>query len=190
MTRSGQTFLARKGTDDVLYILLQSVKSPMMSVPFLMTLGLIICLMSVSVPFPLCDYWVICEMILEGMWTSYPPVIFYPMCFSSWWSLSAPVITLMILKWWFKNSFISFKFVSRYSFIVRFPAVLFPFRISLWSLDSFKSVLCIMIILIFHIQLTLIWSEGREGPFQTSFCVFSVFPPNALTTSLLCGITA
>lgn len=153
-----------------------------------MTLGLVICLKSVSMPFPLCDYWVICEIILEVMWTSYSPVIFYPMFFSSWWSLPTPVITLMILQWRFKASVISFKFVSRYFFIMRFPAALFSFCISLWSLDSFKSPLCIIIIIIFHTQLSLIWPEGREGPFQTCFCVFSIFSPNALTTSLLCGI--
>lgn len=114
---SDQTFLARKGIDDVLYILLQSyqeshnVTSTLDGVRFNHLFQVMSASLSIiSMPFPLCDYWVVCGIIL---W--YHVNILFPNSLSlhgfyPWWSSPASVITLMIAKWWSKKFYHFFYF--------------------------------------------------------------------------------
>lgn len=141
----------------------------------------------------LCDYWVICGIILEIMWTSYSLVVSHPVFFIPWWSSPASVTTLMTAKWWLKNSIIPFTFISRYSFIMRrsslLPSPPLLYHYGLWIL--FCSVYYVIINILFLYPNSPIFSEGE--PFQICFCVFLIRSLNALSAFVLwhnCMLTA
>lgn len=176
---SGQTFLARKGIGDV-FILDHVIFTYLFKV---MSACLFIyqCL-------SLCDYWVICGIILEIMWTSCSPIVSHPVFFIPW-SSPASVITLMIAKWWLKNFVILLHLLGGIPLYSLLPSP--PFIISLWSLDSFLLVYYVIVNILFLCPNSPIFIEGE--PPQTCFCVFLIRSLNALSACVLwhkCILTA
>lgn len=161
MSRSGQTFIFGKKRHRWCFVhSVAVIPKVTVLISFLIMLGLLICLklcyvclsLHISVPFPL---WLLSKsgIILEIMWTSYSPVVSHPVFFIPWWSSPASVITLMIAKWWLKNSVIPFTFISRYSFIMRrgslLPSPPLLYHYGLWIL--FCSVYYVIINILFFI---------------------------------------